>query len=144
MIIDFESGPSTSNREWMERAGHRFKSPEELTAEELPQELWRMIHALAAARVFLESTDRFTDAELYAKLWRDVLPDECVDAGRVPAAAFHWDFTAWEDMESDTPLAPGEEYDEADDPFLDDPKYPPRRDHLLPKAHGKAVEEKNE
>ncbi len=92
-ILATETGPYVSNREWLEREGVFFVPPGEIPLGAVEPELWRLIIALAGARVFIGYTDHLSDAELYQRLWDEVLPDELPDLPRSEADGFHWDFS---------------------------------------------------
>lgn len=92
-ILATETAPHLSNRAWLERTGACFVAPDELPVGALEPELWRMIAALAAARVFISYTDHLSDEELYRRLWGEVLPDEVPDLPRTEADGYHWDFS---------------------------------------------------
>lgn len=49
---------------------------DQLTAEELHEVLWDMIHKLASRRIYLDFTDHLSDAELYRVVVRDILPSQ--------------------------------------------------------------------
>jgi len=90
-IVAWEAGPFTSHRDWLAQRGKEFVPPAELDDDSLARELWRLIEALALARVFLYQTDHLNDRELYERLWREVLPTECPDFARTEDDASHWD-----------------------------------------------------
>jgi hypothetical protein len=92
-ILAAETGPFVSNREWLERQGIVFVPPGELPVGAVGPELWRLLEALAQARVFIGYTDHLSDEELYARLWEEVLPDELPDLPRTDAEGYHWDFS---------------------------------------------------
>jgi hypothetical protein len=92
-ILAIETGPYVSNREWLEREGSVFVPLTELPAGSVGVELMRLVNALARARVFINYTDHLSDAELYERLWEEVLPDELPDLPRTEAEGFHWDFS---------------------------------------------------
>ena len=48
--------------------------PESLTAKQLHQALWDIIHQLFDKRIVLDFTDHLTDYELYCLIARDILP----------------------------------------------------------------------
>jgi hypothetical protein len=91
-VLAWETGPRSSHRVWLGRSAQTFIPPAELDGKELERELWRLIHALAGARVFFYHTNHLSDSELYARLWTEVLPAECPDGVRTKADACHWDF----------------------------------------------------
>lgn len=91
-VLAWETGPSSTHGEWLVRHGFVFEPPDELSGHRLKCELWRLIEALAVARVFLCHTNHLSDAELYARLWNDVLDADAPDFARTPDDACHWDF----------------------------------------------------
>lgn len=91
-VIAWESEPRSTHRAWLARHGLSFVPPAELSGHALKRELWRLIEALAVARVFLYHTNHLSDAELYARLWAEVLAGECPDFARTIDDACHWDF----------------------------------------------------
>lgn len=92
--LAWERGPQHSHRHWLERQGMFFAAPGTLQGEALATELGRLIDALVLARVFFEHTDHLSDAELYRRLWEEVLEETCPDAARTPDDMCHWDFAA--------------------------------------------------
>jgi hypothetical protein len=91
-VIGWETGPFSTHRAWLERHGLGFIPPAELAGPRLKAELWRLIESLAAvARVFLYHTNHLSDAELYHKLWHEVLAGDAPDFARTPDDACHWD-----------------------------------------------------
>jgi hypothetical protein len=101
-VIAWEKGPMSTHGEWLARHGWMFPPPERLNSAELKCELWRLIEALAMARVFLSHTNHLSDADLYSKLYHEVLPARAPDFARTTADACHWDFA--EAGGSDDPL----------------------------------------
>lgn len=91
----WEEGPFSTHRDWLARQGLTFIPPAELYGRRLKQELWRMIGALATARVFLYHTNHLSNAALYGRLWTEVLAGECPDAVRDPDSACHWDLAGF-------------------------------------------------
>jgi hypothetical protein len=91
-VVAWEEGPFTTHRDWLARRGHTFRPLSEVDPAQLAGEMWRLIRALATARVFLENTDHLSDAELYVQLTTDVLDADAPDFARTKADAFHWDF----------------------------------------------------
>lgn len=91
-VLAWETGPFATHGEWLARQGLVFPPPEELRGQRLAAELWRLIEALAVARVFLHHTDHLTDAELYRRLWEEVLEASAPDFARTADDACHWDF----------------------------------------------------
>jgi hypothetical protein len=92
-VIAWEKGPFITQRAWFERRGMTFALPEQLGGGRLEKELWRLIAALAEARVFLACTNHLSDAQLYNKLVHEVLDDEVPDLARSPNEGLHWDFS---------------------------------------------------
>lgn len=93
-VVAWETGPRSTHRAWLERRGKIFYPPAELDESQVGKELWRLIHALAEARIFLYHTNHLNDAELYRELWEEVLPADCPDGVRTPDDACHWDFAS--------------------------------------------------
>lgn len=91
-VVAWETRPCSTHGEWLAQRGYVFDPPEELHGRELKMELWRLIKALAFARVFLENTDHLSDAELYTRLWNEVLDADAPDFARTADDACHWDF----------------------------------------------------
>ena len=91
-VIAWETGPMSSHGEWLARHGWMFPAPEKLECAEVKRELWRLIDALAVARVFLSHTNHLSDVELYLKLSHEVLPARAPDFARTTADACQWDF----------------------------------------------------
>lgn len=140
-VLAWESGPFSSHAEWRARHGQVFAPPDGLRGQALRRELWRLIEALATARVFLYHTNHLSNAELYARLWHEVLDAGAPDFARTADDACHWDFAdAGSDGEADwlTYYATAGERREWMREFPDQrrparrrPAY--RRDHRLPK-----------
>jgi hypothetical protein len=101
-VIAWEKGSMSTHGEWLARHGWMFPAPENREGAELKRELWRLIEALAMARVFLSHTNHLSDGELYSKLFHEVLPARAPDFARTTADACHWDFA--EAGGSDDPL----------------------------------------
>lgn len=91
-IVEWETGPRMSHRAWLARKGLSFMPPAELEGSGLTKELWRLIRALAGARVFLYHTNHLSDAELYDRLWKEVLSDQWPDSVRTGNDAWICDF----------------------------------------------------
>jgi hypothetical protein len=91
-VLAWEKGPFATHCEWLARHGLVFAPPEELRGRALTVELWRMIAALAVACVFLYHTNHLSEAELYARLWHEVLDGSAPDFARTTDDARHWDF----------------------------------------------------
>lgn len=92
-VIAWEEGPFSTHRAWLARQGFMFSSPESVEPSRLKHELWRSIESLAeVARVFLYHTNHLSDAELYAKIWSEVLENEGPDFARTQDDACHHDF----------------------------------------------------
>lgn len=94
-VLMWEKGPRSTHRAYLARQGMPFIPPAELDGRRLKIELWRLIRALAGARVFLYHTNHLSDAGLYAQLWSEVLPAECPDFARTHNDACHWDLADW-------------------------------------------------
>ena len=140
-VLAVETAPHVTHREWLRRRGWRFHAPEKLRGQELMEELWRLIWALAKARVFFEHSDHLSDAGLYERLWHDVLDADEPDLPRTEAEAWHWDLAeAAGDHEREWLMYYADE-DEREEwqemfPELTLPEHrrlPYQRDHLLPK-----------
>lgn len=139
-VLAWETGPFATHGEWLARQGLVFAAPEELRGQRLASELWRLIEALAVARVFLYHTDHLTDAELYRRLWEDVLEATAPDFARTADDACHWDFADPGSGDERLWLAyyasPSERQSwvrEFPDVILPPRRQPPpRRDHRLP------------
>ena len=140
-LVAEENAPLITNRDWLKRCGLRFHASDKLHGKELTEELWRLIRALAKARVFFEHSDHLSNPELYGRLWREVLEAEEPDIPRTEAMAWHWDLAeAGGDHESEwlTYYADDCEREEWQEMFPEttmpehrDPPY--ERDALLPK-----------
>jgi hypothetical protein len=91
-VLAWETGTFSTHGEWLARHGFVFEPPEDLRGRRLKAELWRLIEALAVARVFLYHTNHLSDAELYTRLWNDVLDADAPDFGRTCDDGCHWDF----------------------------------------------------
>jgi hypothetical protein len=92
-VLAWEEGPFVTQRGWFEHRGVEFASPDNLSGVEMEKELWRLIAALAGARVYISYTNHLSDAELYRKLWHEVLADKVPDRARNPMERLHWDFS---------------------------------------------------
>lgn len=140
-VIAWETGPFSTHCEWLARHGLIFATPEELRGRALKKELWRLIEALAVvARVFLYHTNHLSDAELYARLFHEVLDGDGPDFARTPDDACHWDFadagsgeeTLWLTFYADDQERK-EWVQHFPDVVLPPKRRPPyRRDHRLP------------
>jgi len=75
-VVDFESAPRKIRRELLAEDGFVPSRPDNLSDEELTKELWRLIHALAARRTYLDYTNHLSDRELYTLLVEEVLEEE--------------------------------------------------------------------
>ena len=143
-LLAWEEGRTITYREWFKRRGKHFPAPETLRGPQVAAELWRLIRALAQARVFFENTDHLSDAELYTRLWHDVLDADDADDSDTPkteAEAWHWDLAeAAGDHETEwlTYYADEDEREEWQEMYpeltLPEHRRPPfKRDRLLPK-----------
>lgn len=139
-VLAWETGPRSTHRAWLARHGWSFMPPAELAGRQIKKELWRLMAALAVARVFLYHTNHLSDAELYHRLWNEVLAGECPDGARTPADACHWDLAdAGSGEESPWLRFYASEPERAEwgkdfpDTIMPDRCRPPcRRDHRLP------------
>jgi hypothetical protein len=91
-VIAWETSPVSTHRDWLARHRLVFPPPKDLTDLTWERELWRLIEALAVARVFLYRTNHLSDEELYAKLWHEVLNGDAPDFARTGGDGCHWDF----------------------------------------------------
>jgi len=88
---DEEEGPDTTLCEELNRRGLKFPGPDELTDEDLPCALWRLLRRLAELHVFLHSTNHLSDRELYERLWYRELPMETAMPSLDDDEALHLD-----------------------------------------------------
>ena len=72
------------------RDGFELPPPEKLDDAALAAKLQELIHALAARRLFLHSTDHLNDRELYTWLWSNGLREELMGFG-LPMSNCHLD-----------------------------------------------------
>jgi hypothetical protein len=72
------------------RDGFELPPPEKLEDAALTAILRKLIHALAACRLFLHSTDHLSDRALYTWLWSDGLREEMMGFG-LPMGNCHLD-----------------------------------------------------
>jgi hypothetical protein len=139
-VVAWETRPFSTHGEWLAQRGYVFEAPDELRGRHLKTELWRLIEALAVARVFLEHTDHLSDTELYTRLWSEVLDADAPDFARTLDDACHRDFAdagAGEEQLWLTYYASEDQRQawvhEFRDVVLPPHKCPPyRRDHRLP------------
>ena len=68
-VLAYERAEMVTHKELLARDGVTLPAPDELSDEELALKLIELIHTLAERRIFLESTDHFSDRELYVHLW---------------------------------------------------------------------------
>lgn len=59
-VLAWETGPFSTHRAWLPRSERTFMPPAELFGPRMKTELWRLIRALAEARVFLYHTNTNT------------------------------------------------------------------------------------
>lgn len=90
-VVDFEKAPWTTLRAELDSLGIELPDPAGLPDEEVAEHLEIIIPALASMRVFLERTNHLGDAELYHKLWSDVLREETKLLPNDPVSAYHLD-----------------------------------------------------
>lgn len=80
---DIDEREETTLYDELNRHGLTFPNPDELTDEDLPCALWRLLRRLADLHVFLCFTNHLSDRELYERLWYRELPMEtampCLD-----------------------------------------------------------------
>jgi hypothetical protein len=74
-----EEAPPTSEFEQLSRAGLSFPPPEQLTDNQLHEQLWRLIQELAKRNTFLYHTDHLSDRELYTHLLEESLHEMMPD-----------------------------------------------------------------
>ena len=58
---------------FLARCGFELRSADELSDEQIPSELWKVIWIMALLRLFLEQTDHLSDRDLYRYLTEDAL-----------------------------------------------------------------------
>jgi hypothetical protein len=75
-VVDFESAPRKIRREILAEDGFHALCEEGLSDTELSTQLWLLIHALAARRMYLECTNHLSDRALYKLLIEQVLEEE--------------------------------------------------------------------
>lgn len=75
-LVDIEKAPTISRRELLALDGFIFKKQHELSDDEIGQDLWRLIHALAEHNHYLEQTNHLSDRELYTLLLERVLEEQ--------------------------------------------------------------------
>lgn len=139
-VLAWETGLRSTHRAWLARHGWTFMPPAELDRRQIKAELWRLIAALAVARVFLYHTNHLSDAELYHRLWQEVLAGECPNGARTPADACHWDFAdagsgeelLWLRFYASEPERAEWKKDFPDTIMPERCRPPYRRDHRLP------------
>lgn len=88
--------------DYLETRGITFPDPAALDDTQITETLWRMIHALAEIRIFLEMTNHLSDRELYEKLWstdlREVImfsPEDHNSASHLPMLSEGTGDDAW-------------------------------------------------
>ena len=72
------------------RDGFELPPPEKLDDAALTAKIWELIHALAARRLFLHSTDHLSDRKLYTWFWSEGLREELMGFG-LPMGNCHLD-----------------------------------------------------
>jgi hypothetical protein len=135
-MLAWERAPVLAIGQWF-TPELRLPHPDTLTADELHERLWQTIHQLFAARIVLDFTDHLTDRELYAVIYRDILPSpekkidspdnylhwDCADVGGDPEIWLRY-YATLEERESWASDLPGPLPDHEDPPF---PRELPRR-----------------
>ena len=77
-VLEFESAQPSTLLLWLENAGLKIKSPENLDDEHLKAKLWEIINRMASLGAFLHNTNHLSDRELYSYLFNEGLREEAV------------------------------------------------------------------
>lgn len=78
MVYDLDEAPTTTGRAQLLVHGIVPVPPQDLTnSEDLHDELWTVIEALARESILLLNTDHLSDADLYARLYYRILDEPC-------------------------------------------------------------------
>ena len=93
-LCAMEDEPDTTLLAELTQRGARFPSPEELTDEDLPHHLWRLIRSLADLCVYLHCTNHLSDRDLYVRLVHRELPMETDMPCPGGLEALHIDFAS--------------------------------------------------
>jgi hypothetical protein len=72
----FEDGPITTTLDQLLEDGVELPEPGSIRDADVSATLWRVIHAMARRRVYIDQTDHLSDRELYSSLWHDILREE--------------------------------------------------------------------
>jgi hypothetical protein len=75
-VLDFETAPEMKRREILAANGFEPVAPAGLSDAAVRDELWRLIGAMAAARMYLADTNHLSDRQLYELLVNRVLEEE--------------------------------------------------------------------
>ena len=75
-VLEFESAPVLVRREMLARDGVVVRPSVQVQDNELKEELWALIYALAHRRTFLGHTNHLSDRALYRLLVEEVLEEE--------------------------------------------------------------------
>jgi hypothetical protein len=146
-VLAFETAPQTTWGERLRETGYAMPKPASLSDQEIGLELWQVIQRLAELRLFLASTNHLSDRELYAWLYREVLPAETISGPIDPHSACHFDVLGacseddtacwlryyadegdrreWQQFNPGEPLPPHEDPPYQRDHLLPQPTYPP-------------------
>lgn len=89
-VLALEIHGFVSPLEALQREGFDLPAPDKLDDPALTAKLQELVHALAARRLFLHSTDHLSDRELYTWLWNDGLREELMGFG-LPMGNCHLD-----------------------------------------------------
>lgn len=80
----FESAPLTTLSRLLIADGIELPPPDSFTENSVSDKLWEVIRGMARRRYFLDSTNHFSDLELYQKLWTDTLNEPGEDLTNHP------------------------------------------------------------
>jgi hypothetical protein len=86
-VVAWENAPDTSNFKQLQRDGLELPAPDQLSDEQLPAVLQKVIEGLARRHVYLENTNHLSDRELYVHLWEESLREVIKDLP--PEAGWH-------------------------------------------------------
>jgi len=79
-VLYLETAPRTTYAKLLIHDGIELTYPSLLdTPEKMHNKVWEVLHGLAARRVFLQYTNHLSEAELYDKLWYELLNCQTVD-----------------------------------------------------------------
>jgi len=91
-VLAYETAPTTSAVEQLEKAGLKLPPPGGLKDEELPALLKTIFERMAARHMYVTSTNHLSDRELYERLYSDVLKEEMPEMPELPAGGGGWCF----------------------------------------------------